>query len=257
MATAPQIDAVNEFQNLFKMLFKGQNWMLALPILIGYVVAGIVMGIIFFLTIFPLMGAAVMSSSDHTGSTAGAAGLGFLSFILIGVGVLIACIIVMLTLAWGVEAAEPMWSGGAPDIGGGIGRAMSKLAPIAIGGLIVGLVLVLLGITFIGPIIWGFFCIFVLPLIVLGNQTGTGAIGASIKMVRENFGPTALLFLGLIVVGIAGGIVNGILSIIPILGSLAALAVSAVLGAFNVLAIVRWYKLLTGSATSMAVTTTK
>ncbi|HXM17677.1 MAG TPA: hypothetical protein VN934_02585 [Candidatus Tumulicola sp.] len=253
MATAPQIDAVNEFQNLFKMLFKGQNWMLALPILIGFIVAGIVLGIVFFIAIAPLLGAAMMSG-NNSAANAGAAGLGFLSIVLIGIGCLVAIVLIMLTYAWAIEAAEPMWGGGAPDIGGGIGRAMGKLGPVAIGGGIVAIVMLLLGITFIGPIIWGFFCLYVLPLIVLGNEGGTGAIGASIKLVRENLGPTLMLLLGLIVVGIAGGIVNAILGIIPILGHIVALAVSSVLGAFNVLAIVRWYKLLTHTGTAVVPT---
>src|SRR5215470_3473630 len=45
---AAQIDAVTEFQNAFKLLFQKRNWMVALPVVIGGVIAGIIGGVGFF-----------------------------------------------------------------------------------------------------------------------------------------------------------------------------------------------------------------
>ena len=110
----------------------------------------------------------------------------------------------------------------------------------------------LLGWTIIVPILIGLFCVYCIPYIMQGNQSGTGAIGASINLAKNNFGPTGLLFLAFVVVGIAAGIVNAILGIIPILGQILALAVGALLGAFAILAVQRFYALLTGAAAPSA-----
>jgi hypothetical protein len=251
---AVQFDAMAELQKSFQLLFQKKNWMLAVPILVGSLVAGIVV-VIGAMVAFGSMifggGAAAMLSG---GGTEGRGAGGLMAALFSGMGILfivlclVAIVVAVLGYAWAYAAAEPLWKGGDPDIGGGFGKALAKLGSLAVLGIIFTVVFLLLGWTIIVPLAAGLFCIYCIPYIMQGNESGTGAIGASINLAKNNLGPTAMLFLAFIVVGIAMGIVNAILGIIPFLGSLVGLAVGALGGAFGILAVMRWYALLTGAA---------
>jgi hypothetical protein len=257
---AAQIEAVAEFQKTFQLLFQKRNWMLAVPILIGGLVAGLVVGIGVFVAFGSLIaGGGLAGAMTGGGEGRGAGGMAALLFSGVGlvfiVALAIAVILGAFSAVWAYCAGEPVWSGADPDIGGGFSKAMTKLPAIAVLGLIFALV-ILLAWTFIVPLVVGlFFAIFGLytvPFIVQGNQSAFGAISASMKLTQANFQTTLMLLLGLIVVGVACGIVNAILGIIPILGALVALAVAALAQGFSILAVWRFYNLLTGAAAPTA-----
>jgi hypothetical protein len=254
---AVQIDAVAEVQKTFQMLFQKKNWMLALPILVGFAVAGICVGIVGAIAFGSLMAGgglagAMMNGGDTRGPGAMIAmlfsGLGLLFLVAVLVGIVVSC----FGYAWAYAAGEPVWQGGDPDIGGGFSKAMSKLPQLIVLGLVLGLVTLIFIWTFIVPLLVGFFCLYSIPYVMQGNESGTGSIGASINLAKTNAGPTAMLFLALIVVGIVAGIVSSILAIIPLLGLIVQLAVTSLVGAFNILAIQRWYSLLTGTPAAAA-----
>jgi hypothetical protein len=198
--------------------------------------------------------AGMMAGGEGRGPTAmfGAlfSGLGILFIVFVIAGIIAA----VFGYGWAYGAAEPVWRGGDPDIGGGFSKAMSKLGSLIVLAAIVGVVDALLFWSVIVPILIGLFCLYTIPYIMQGNQTGTGSIGASISLSRENFGPTAMLFLGLIVIGIIAGVINAIIGLIPVLGQIVAIAVGSLVGAYCILAVMRWYNLLTGSATVAAAT---
>lgn len=255
---AAQFDAVAELTKSFQLLFQKKNWMLAVPILVGSLVAGIVIAL-GVMAVFGSMlaggGMAALLSGGGSEARGGAglfgalfSGLGILFIVLVIVGLIVA----MLGYAWAYAAALPLWQGGDPDIGGGFGKALAKVGPLTVLGLIFTVVFVLLGWTIIVPIAAGIFCVYCIPYIMQGNESGTSAIGASINLAKNNLGPTAMLFLAFVVVGVAAGIVNAILGIVPILGQLIALAVGALLGAFAILAVQRFYALLTGTTAPTA-----
>ncbi len=244
-------DAVAELTKTFSLLFQKKNWMLAVPLLIGTLVAVAVVGLTFVLALGPSIAAAMYGgASGHMSPAAILPALLGFGGLLVLVGVLVAFGIGMFTYGWAYAAAAPMWGGGDPDISGGFNKAMAKLGPLLVFGIIAALVICLLGWTVIVPILIGLFCLYCLPYIMMGNESGTGAISASIKLSRENFGPTAMLFLGFIVVGVASGIINAVLGMIPLLGNIIGLAVGALVGAYATLASMRFYSLLTGSATA-------
>src|SRR5271165_14000 len=226
--------------------------MLALPMLIGLVVSVVIVLIAFAIALGPSIAAIIAGGSAMSGNAGAApaammAGLVGVGGLLVLVGIIAAVIISVIAYAWTYAAAEPMWKGGDPDISGGLSKAMEHLGSLVVAGLIVAVVCGLLGITFIGPIIFLFFCIWVTPYIMQANESGTGAIGASFKLTSANFGPSAMLVLGLIVVGIVGFVINAILGFIPLIGHLIGLAVNALVSAYGILAIMRFYNLLTGA----------
>ncbi|HLN47272.1 MAG TPA: hypothetical protein VK216_03315 [Magnetospirillaceae bacterium] len=254
---AVQIDAVAEVQKTFQLLFQRKNWLLALPILVGFAVAGICVGIVGAIAFGSLiagggLAGAMAGGGDARGPGAMIAmlfsGLGLLFIVALLVGIVIG----VFGYAWAYAAAEPIWQGGDPDISGGFSKAMGKLPQLIVLGLIVGVVTLLLFWTFIVPLAVGFFCIYTIPYVMQGNESGTGSIGASINLAKNNFGPTGMLFLALIVVGIVAGIISSILAIIPLLGLIVQLAVTSLVGAFNIAVIMRWYNLLTGAPSAAA-----
>jgi hypothetical protein len=252
---AAQFEAVAELQKTFQLLFQKKNWMLAVPILISVLVAGIAVavgGMVAFGSLLAGGGLAGAMSGEGGGGRGPAAllalvfsGLGFLFLI----AVLAAIVIAIFGYGWAYAAAEPVWQGGDADIGGGFGKAMSKLPQLVILAIIVGVIEMLFFWTIILPILIGLFCIYCIPYIMQGGQSATGSIGASINLAKSNFGPTAMLFLAFIILGFVAGIINAVLGWIPLLGQLVAIAVGSLLGAYGILAIMRFYNLLTGSAT--------
>jgi len=257
---AAQFDAVAELQKSFQLLFQKNNLMLAVPILVGSLVAGIIIAIGVVIAFGSLLAGGGMAAILSGGASHGAgilgllfSGLGFVFVVLCFVAVIVA----LLGYAWAYAAAEPVWQGSEVDIGGGLNKALAKVGPLAVLGIILALVFGLLWWTILVPILVGLFCVYCVPYIMQGNQSGTGAIGASINLAKDNFGPTGILFLAFIVLGVASAIINAILGFIPILGQLVALAVGALLGAFCILAVQRFYTLLTGApAASTAARTT-
>jgi hypothetical protein len=255
---AAQIDAVTEFQNTFKLLFQKRNWMVALPVVIGGVIAGIIGGIGFFVAFGSLIGAGGLAGAM---SGEGRGGGGLAAMLLSGAGLIFLVVLVIAIIVgafaaiWTYSAAEPVWSGGDPDLGGGFSKATGRLGAVIVLGLIAA-VIVALSWTIIVPLaaavfflVWG---LYIVPIIVKDNQSAFGAISASMKLSRENMNPTLMLLLGLIVIGVATGIVNAILGIIPLIGALVGLAVSALAQGFSSLAVWRFYNILTGAAAPAA-----
>jgi hypothetical protein len=254
---AVQIDAVAEIQKTLQLLFQRKNWMLALPILVGLAVAGIVVGIGVAIAFGSLMaGGGLAGAMAGGGDTRGPGTMLAVLFSGFGLLFLVACIIAVVVgsfgYAWAYAAAEPVWQGGDPDVSGGFSKAMAKLPQLIILGLIFGVVFLFLGWTIIVPILVLLFCMYALPYIMQGNESATGAISASINLSKANMGPTALLIVALIVIGFVAGLVSGIFGLIPLLGWIVQIAVGALIGAFNVLAIMRWYTLLTGTPAASA-----
>lgn len=251
---AAQIDAVTEFQNAFKLLFQKRNWMVALPVVIGGVAAGILVGIGFALAFGSLMGAGGLAGAMG-GEGRGAGGL--FAMLLSGAGLLfllaliIAIIIGCFAAVWTYAAAESVWSGADPDLGASFSKAMGRLGAVAVLGIIAA-VIVCLSWTFIVPLaaavfflVWG---LYIVPFIIKDNQSAFGAISSSMKLSRENMNSTLMLLLGLIVIGVAIGIVNAILGIIPFIGAIVGLIVSALGQGLSSLAVWRFYNILTGAA---------
>jgi hypothetical protein len=256
---AAQIDAVAEFQKTFQLLFQKRNWMVAVPPVIGGAIALVIIGVGFAVAFGSLFAGAGLAGAMAGGGEGRGGGIAAMLFSGVGLVFLVALVIGVIVgafaLVWTYAAAEPVWSGGDPDIGGGFSKAMARLSAVAVLGLIFA-VMACLGWTIIVPIAaaifflgWG---LYIVPLIVKENQSAIDAIKGSIKLSNEQRNPSWMLLLGLIIIGFASGVVNAILGVIPFLGWIVGLCVSALAQGLSALAVWRFYNLVTGAATPTA-----
>lgn len=253
MVTRPaQIDAVAELQNTFSVLFK--NWILAVPTAVVSLIAAA-----FF--VFMLAGVfAAFTGAGAMGGMNAQAALALLasSGVMLIVGLIVIILLSMLANAVVLAAAENVWHGGSPDLGAGVSKGLSKLPALlvlflifaVIGIVVVPLMAVLIGIPI--AIILGFFFMYTLPAIVVGDRGAVEAMRESWNLVRANFGTSAMAFLGIAVVNIVGGIVRNLFHAIPFLTVIVWFVVGGIVAAYSALVLVRFYDLLRGSAATPA-----
>lgn len=254
MATTRQIDAMAELQNAFRILL--QNWVLALPTAIASLI-----GSIFFVLVI----SAAIAGAIGGGMVTGGRGLGaiFAGAGLLGIiGGIVMLLIFAIANAAVIAAAENVWQGRQPDLGGGISKAIGKLPAIIVAGIVIFILAIPGILTFIFVIgaIWlillGFFMMYTLPAIVSGSQGAMDAIKASFNLAKTNVAPSAMAFVGIVVVAIIGNVINTIFSHIMIVNFIVAFAVGGLTSAYTALVAVRFYDLLSGAKPAAAPVTT-
>jgi len=243
-----QIDAMSELTNAFKILMN--NWVLAIPT----AVASLIFMLILFFTIFAaigsVVGAGALGGLHPGGAMAMLGGFGILGTVLLILAILIA----LVANASVIAASEGVWQGRPADLSGGISRAIGKLPHLIVAAILIFLLAIiptLLAIFVIGIfllIALGFFMMYVFPSIMVGNEGGASSLGASFRLAKENFGPSALAFVGIVVVLVIGNIINTIFSHVIGLNFIIAFVVGGLTSAYAALVSVRFYDLLRGSA---------
>ena len=243
MIKAP-IDAPAELQRAASLLFK--NWMLAIPTAAAALIISIIQ--VFFI-------ASVFATALMGGAVAGKAGAGIAAIMaalpLLFVFFVVAVLLTLIAQAVVVHASEDVWEGRGVDLGRSFSVAVSRLVPL-IGSLLlvilimiipVALCAVVIGIPLV--LIALFFLMYVVPAIVLGNESATGSIGASYRIARENVGPSLFALLGILVAVIIGAIVDGLFGRAPAFAQvLVALVVGGFTSAYAALVAARFYTLL-------------
>lgn len=247
MAVNRTFDPVAEATAAFQVVLK--NWVLAVPqLIVGIIV--VVLALILGLGSIMAAGglAAMMSHGENGAGLAALSGLmGTLWIILLVAGVLglIAC-------ATTIISADDALAGRPVDIGGAAGKALGSLVQLLIFGIIMGIACGIVAITFIGPLIIGILMMYGFQAIVLGGQSGIGAISESYRLVTKNFGPSIIAVLAAIVAYIVGFVINLVLGIIPVIGQIISLAVGALIFAYAVTVITRFYSLIQSGAVVVA-----
>jgi len=243
-----QIDAMSELTNAVKVLMN--NWVLAIPT----AVASLIFMLILFFTVFAaigsVIGAGAMGGMHPGGAMAMLGGFGVLGTVLLIVAILIA----LVANAAVIAASEGVWQGRPPDLSGGISRAIGKLPHLIVAAILIFLmaiiptllIFIVIGIFLL--IALYFFMMYVFPAIMVGNEGATSAIGASFRLAKENFGPSAIAFVGIIVALVIGQIINTMFSHIIGLNFIVAFVVGGLTSAYAALVSVRFYDLLRGVA---------
>ncbi len=245
-----QIDAMAELQNALSVLFK--NWVLAVPTALVSLVAAVLALFVLAATFAPLMAGGMMpNSSDPSAALRmlATAGPAFAIFIVVII------LLGLVAQAVVIGGAEHVWHGQAPDLAGGIGKAMSKL-PSLLGLFLIAIVLgaicsvlvIALGLGIILGLAMLFFFMYTLPAIVVGNEGVFAALGTSARLVRANIGPSLIAFLGIVVIYIISTIVLSLFNHIAFLAVIANLVIGGLTSAYVTLVTVRFYDLLRGSA---------
>ena len=242
---ARQIDAMAELQSAFQLLLK--NITLAVVPIVAMFVCGLFFVVIAAVTVGT---GAIAGGFNNPGALMGAIGGGLIWF---GIAGLLSIVVSLIANASVIASSENVWQGRPADLGAGVSRALSKLGDLVIAGLVLGIIAVLVGWTLIGGVALGFLMMFVPSAIVVGDQRAFEAMGTSWRLTTQNFAPSFSAFLGLIVAGIAAGIINLIVGHILIVGQVIALIVFGFVIAYASLVTVRFYNLLTsGSAPAVA-----
>jgi hypothetical protein len=249
MVARPTIDSGTELQRAFDILAK--NWILALPTAIASLAALFFAVFLVASLVASVVGIGVGSEGRHLG--AGAALFGIGTFAALG-GFVAIVLISMLAQAVVVHGAEEAWVGRPVDLTASLGVAIARLPALIVAGIAIMLIMlvpialsaVLIGIPLI--VIVGFFLIYVLPAIVIGNEGGVAAIGTSFRLAKDNFGPSAVAAIGIFVAVAIGQAINVSLGHVPVIGWLAAFIVGGFSSAYAALVAARFYTLLTGAA---------
>lgn len=242
-----QFDALAELQSAFNVLSK--NLVLAIPTALVALAAAL-LAIFAVATVFAsLLGAGVL-----TGSAPGAIrpGVGALlaggGGLLLLVGLVVLVLLGILAQAVVMAGAERVWHGEPADLTHGIARAMGKIGPLFLLfllAMIVGFIcFVIIIIGWIAFIVLGFFFMYTIPAIVVGNEGVMNALRTSWRLVRENIGPSLSAFVGIILVSAIGAIIDRILLHIPVFGLIINLVVGGLTSAYSALVLVRFYDLL-------------
>jgi hypothetical protein len=249
MAVRPTIDSGTELQRAFDILVK--NWMLALPTAIASLAALFFVAFLVASIAASVIGLGVGSEGRHLGLGAALFGAG--TFAALG-GFIAIVVLSMVAQAVVVHGAEEAWLGRPVDLVASLGIAVARLPALIVSGIAIMLIMLIpiaLSVVLIGiplVIVAGFFLIYVLPAIVIGNEGGLAAIGTSFRLTKSNAGPSALAAVAMILAIIVAQIINVSLGHVPVLGWLAAFLVGGFSSAYAALVAARFYTLLIGTA---------
>ena len=173
-------------------------------------------------------------------------GGGLLSF---GIGALVAILISTISHGAVIAASEAAWVGQAPDLGSAVGRAFGRVGDLLVAGLVLGIIALCIFWTIVGVPLLIFFMLYVGPAVVIGGESAFAAMGTSYRLATANAGLTFAALVGILIAAVVGAIVNTVLGHIPVLGWIAALIVSGLVGAYIGLIVVRFYDLVRGAGT--------
>lgn len=249
MVTRP-FDPMAELQNAFQALMK--NWILAVPTGLAALIATAFFVFVIAASMASLVGAGAVGGF-HPAGAAALAGVGGLTFALGGIIIVLLFLVAHATV---MGSAENVWHGQPADLSGGLSKAFSKLPQLfvlfliaIVVSLICGLLVLALGLGILLALVLGFFWMYTLPAIVIGNQSAFEALGTSYRLVRANLGASITAFLGIIVVTIIGEIIIQLFRFVPALAIVAAFIIGGLTYAYAALVAVRFYDLLRGSST--------
>lgn len=255
----PQVDAVAELQNAFKVLFS--NWILAVPTAVVSLLAAIFVVFMLAGVMASVMGASMLGGV-RPGAVAALLGAGGLT---LTCGLIILVLLALLANATVVGAAEHVWHGEPPDLAGGFSKAMSKLGALfllfiiaIVLSIICGFLVIAAGLGILLGLLLAFFFMYTIPAIVVGNRGTMDALGESYRIAKSNLGPSVVAFLGIVVVSLIGQIIITLFHSIPFLHVIVQLVVGGLTAAYAALVAVRFYDLLSGGpgAPTATVTTT-
>lgn len=252
MATA-QIDAMKELQDSFQLLFK--NWMLALPTAIASLLATLLMVLVVGALIGGVVGAGVLGGgANGQGSAAAATALLGGAGIMALVGGIVVVLVSLGAHATVVFAAADVWAGKPVDLGSAMSRAFPKLGQLILAAILIFLLAIIPGILvflFIGVLLLialGFFMMYVTPGVTVGDKGAMDAIKESFNLAKNNFAPSAIAFVGVVVVALVGAIINSIFLHWFVLNFIVGFVVGGLTSAYAAIVVVRFYQLLTRSA---------
>jgi hypothetical protein len=170
-----------------------------------------------------VVGGAVGGAPGMMGALAGGFFLFFLFIVLV-------MLINLVAHAAVVVMARDANQGREPSIGAAVDAVMARLGPVVVASAIVSLIVGVASLFFVIPgLIAFFFLMFTMPALLLEGLPPVEAISRSARLVRDNLGPALGLVIGAIVGMVVVWLALLVLSVVPVLGPLAAMLLA---GAF-------------------------
>lgn len=241
-----QIDAVAELRAAAELLIA--RWTLALPTAIASFAVGLFVVAIVATVLVSALGAGVLAG--RPGGVAALLGAGAITAAAGCVGLVL---LVGFAQAVVIAASEDAWHGRSPDFGRAIGRALVKLPTLIalfVLMLMLALIPLVLSLVLIGfPLLLalGYFLMFALPAVIVGDESAVGAIASSFRLVRTNLGPALAAFIAILLATALGRIADAMFLHIPLLGLIVTFFVGGLTAAYSALVSVRFYDLLHGT----------
>ncbi|MFY9780562.1 MAG: hypothetical protein WAJ85_08635 [Candidatus Baltobacteraceae bacterium] len=239
MSIRPPVSPADELQRAAEVL--SQNWILAVPTAL----ASLTFFLIVIFIVLSVVGTTVLGglAGGHLGAAAGLGTGAIVALLasLLGAGV------VVLAQAVVIHASEDAWQGLSPNLGASLGAVLGRLPDLLVATILSGLIVAALCLTVIGipfVAVASYFLMYVTPAVILGRESGTGALATSFRIARTRVGESFVAFLGLIAASIVGVVANTLLGHIPLVNLLTAFAIGGLTSAYAALVQARFYDLL-------------
>lgn len=148
-----------------------------------------------------------------------------------------------------VAMAQEALSTGTTNLNNGLAVFMSRISQLAVAAVLVGLAVGIGMLLLVIPgIIAGILFMFTFVIIIADNTPAVDAMKKSLELVKSNLSELVILFVAVIGVGIAIGIVSMIFRVIPVVGQLAGSLLNGIFGGFITIVIVKVYNGLAAKA---------
>lgn len=135
---------------------------------------------------------------------------------------------------------------GSTSLKGAWNRSLARIVPLLIAAASVAALATVGTLLLIIPgIIISFFLMFTFVALMLDDLGAFQAIGASLRVVRDNFAVVFVLFLVMVALGVLAGVVSTVLALIPAVGGLLGALVNAAYVTYLTIFVVTAYRDIT------------
>ncbi len=231
---------VNLLQTSFARL--KENPVILVPILAISVVLAI-LSLLLIGSMVPQMGPFQSDTAISAEDAVGFAGMAMGRFITLMV---IGSIVGLLGHGMTVLMAHDALTGNAVSLREAWNRTSGRIVALLLASLLVGIIVSIGFVLLVIPgIVLAFFLMFTFVALMLNESNPLQAIGRSFQVVKQHFASVFVFFLVLIALGVLVSILNMVIGLIPVLGSILAVILGSVYATFVSVFVVAVFNALT------------
>lgn len=219
-----------------------ENPVILVPILAISVVLAI-LSLLLIGSMVPQMGPFQSDTTISAEEAVGFAGMAMGRFITLMV---IGSIVGLLGHGMTVLMAHDALTGNAVSLKGAWNRTSGRIVALVLASLLVGIIVSLGFVLLVIPgIVLAFFLMFTFVALMLNESNPLQAVGRSFQVVKQHFASVFVFFLVLIALGVLVSILNMVIGLIPVLGSILAVILGSVYATFVSVFVVAVFNALT------------
>ncbi|MHB8178037.1 MAG: hypothetical protein ACYDA5_04350 [Vulcanimicrobiaceae bacterium] len=226
----------NDLQSTFSRAFAllTANWVIVVP---GVVVSllALIVGVFF-------TAGAIGSYAVSNGGAAGIVGVALIGLI----GAAVVLLLTIAQLAYITGMAAQAWETGSATLVEGAHTFAQRgpaLLLLLILLFVIGLVAIVLApfTLFLSLLAYGFFFMYAIPGVVIGNEEATIALSESGRLAWGNLAPSLIILIAVAFVSFLGHFIGMLFGVIPVIGTLIGLLIGQVAVAYGALVVVGEY----------------